>query len=36
LLVQHVHYTLDVLGAIFFTRLAYRIVRKTVVQPLGT
>jgi len=33
LLVQHVHYTLDVLGAIFFTRLAYRIVRNTVVPP---
>ena len=35
LLVQHVHYTLDVLGAIFFTWLSYRIVRRTVVPPLG-
>ncbi|MBN9379950.1 MAG: hypothetical protein J0H74_04260 [Chitinophagaceae bacterium] len=36
LLVQHVHYTLDVLGAVFFTWLSYRIVRKTVVPAPGT
>ena len=32
LLVQHVHYTLDVLGAIFFAWLAFWTVRRTVVR----
>jgi membrane-associated phospholipid phosphatase len=33
LLVQHVHYTLDVLGAFVFGWLAFWTVRKTVVRP---
>jgi membrane-associated phospholipid phosphatase len=33
LLVQHVHYTLDVLGAIVFGYVAYWIARKTIVKP---
>jgi len=33
LLVQHVHYTLDVLGAFVFGWLAFRTVRRTVVRP---
>lgn len=33
LLVQHVHYTLDVLGAFFFAWLSLWIVRRTVVRP---
>jgi membrane-associated phospholipid phosphatase len=32
LMVQHVHYTLDVLGAIFFAWLAFWTVRRTVVR----
>jgi len=32
LLVQHVHYTLDVLGALLFARIAYWITRKTIVR----
>ena len=35
LLVQHVHYTLDVLGAIFFSWLSYRISRRTIARPPG-
>jgi hypothetical protein len=35
LLVQHVHYTLDVLGAILFTWLSYRIARRTIARPRG-
>ncbi len=33
LLVQHVHYTLDVLGAFLFAWIAFWIVRKMVVRP---
>jgi membrane-associated phospholipid phosphatase len=33
LLVQHVHYTLDVLGAIVFGYFAFWLARKTVVKP---
>jgi len=32
LLVQHVHYTLDVLGALLFARIAYWITRKVIVR----
>ena len=32
LLVQHVHYTLDVLGAFLFARIAYWVARKTVLR----
>jgi hypothetical protein len=34
LLVQHVHYTLDVLGALLFTKIAYWGVRKTILKDL--
>ena len=34
LLVQHVHYTLDVLGAIVFAWIALRTAQKTVLRPL--
>jgi len=33
LLVQHVHYTLDVVGAIFFAWIAFWMARRTVVRP---
>jgi membrane-associated phospholipid phosphatase len=33
LLVQHVHYTMDVLGAFIFGWLAFWIARRTVVRP---
>ncbi|HVU57744.1 MAG TPA: phosphatase PAP2-related protein [Puia sp.] len=34
LLVQHVHYTLDVIGAILFAWIAFWTARKTIVRPL--
>jgi hypothetical protein len=36
LLVQHVHYTLDVLGAILFAWIAFWMARKTVGRPPGS
>jgi membrane-associated phospholipid phosphatase len=36
LLVQHVHYTLDVLGGFVFGWLAYRIATRTIVRETGT
>jgi membrane-associated phospholipid phosphatase len=33
LMVQHVHYTLDVLGAFLFAWIAFWVVRRTVVRP---
>ncbi len=36
LLVQHVHYTLDVLGALVFARIAYWVTRKTIVREEST